>query len=43
VKYEATIFWDGTGSISQDGYGETAAEALLAAYIRAIEAESADT
>jgi len=39
VKYEATIFWDGTGSISQDGYGETAAEAILAAYIAALEAE----
>jgi len=38
VKYEATIFWDGTGSISQDGYGETAAEAILAAYIAALEA-----
>lgn len=39
VKYEATIFWDGTGSISQDGYGETAAEALLAAYIRSLEVD----
>ncbi|MDY0183223.1 MAG: hypothetical protein RBR39_07950 [Proteiniphilum sp.] len=38
VKYEATIFWDGTGSISQDGYGETAAEAILATYIAALEA-----
>lgn len=39
VKYEATIFWDGTGSISQDGYGETAAEAILAAYIRSLEVD----
>lgn len=39
VKYEATIFCDGTGSISVSGYGETAADAILAAYIAAREAE----
>lgn len=37
VKYEAEIFWDQTGEILR-GFGETAAEALLEAYIAALEA-----
>ena len=37
VKYEAEIFWDQTGEFLR-GFGETAAEAILAAYVAALEA-----
>jgi len=37
VKYEAEIFWDQPGEILR-GFGETAVEAILAAYIAALEA-----
>jgi len=37
VKYEAEIFWDQTGEILR-GFGETAVEAILAAYVAALEA-----
>lgn len=41
VKYEAEIFWDRTGEILR-GFGETAVEAILAAYVMALEAEHGD-
>jgi len=38
VKYEATIFWDGTGLQLEWCRADAPAEAILAAYIAALEA-----